>query len=640
MTHLSIVYATDEVVFENLIENIGEDTYSAPDLDIIEYYREYQINLFSTNPEELSKLPGISLMAAQSIIDLVKNNPNIKNHTIANICELSPESEILLDVCTVINTKVNSSQKYGFISRTRYRHRFEDVKGIAESNYLGSKEDLYNRLIAYYSDFEFGLITNKHSGEINYSEFSSGYFKYDNKNSKLIVGDFYSDYGMGSLLWRQFAMQKGSEVISPVLNLGSGIAPYRSTLDFAHFRGLAAQTSLDLDKSNKIRISGFYSNRSKSATLDTSSSIVSSIYQSSYYRTENEISKKNILNEEAISANIELNTSFGLVAGLTSLRLNYDHRIESSSSSAFNGLDGELFSAYTMYNIGRNLLGIETALDANSNKLLRSGYIYSNKNIEFALSARYIDAEFRSPYGYSFGEFSYPSNEQGVYTSVLLKPNNKISLALFGDVYSSIARTFTMPAKNRGMDLFAELKYKPEQKSYFLFRLRRDNKRQLLTNNMEQRLLGEGVKYSARFEYNSELDKTIFLRLRCEISDYKDELKIGNGSGLMSFVDFKWNPLNNLKIGMRYTIFSTENFNSAIYQYEYTMPGTMRSTALYGKGSRVIITGEYRPVDFVRIYANYFVSTKNNVNIIGIGNEQTPDNDDSRAILQLEFFIK
>ncbi len=640
LTHLTKVYATDEIIMENLIENIGEETYSAPDLDIIEYYRENPINLLDTEADILATLPGISLITAQTIINLVANNPNIKNYAIADICGLSPEAEILLDVCTIISKSNKNDIKQGLITRTRYRHKFEDVKGISSGNYLGGKEDLYNRIIAYYSDYEVGVVANKHSGEVNYDEFLSGYARFDNSNSKIIAGDFYADYGMGTLLWRTFAAQKGSEVISPVLSLGSGIAPYRSTLDFAHFRGIAAQSNVALGDSANLRISGFYSNNLKSATIDTANSIASSVYLASYYRTQNDISKKNALNEEAVSFNLELSTSGGLIAGLTSLTLDYNYKIVSRSSVMFNGKSGNLFSGYAMYKLPNNLIGFETAIDANSNKLIRAGYIYSSKELEFALSGRYIDMNFRSPYGYSFGEFSYPANEQGIYASVVLKLSNNLSIALFNDIFSSVGRTFTIPAKVHGMDFFTEIKYKLQAKSNFILRLRRDSKSTLLINNDDERTVGEGIKYSARVEYSNELDKKIMLRLRGEISNYSDELDNDNGSGAMSFIDLRWKAIDNLRVGMRYTLFSTDNFNSAIYQYEYTMPGTMRTTALFDSGSRVIFTADYSPSKFIKIYANYIAYSKNNVDYIGIGNEQLPANYDNRAILQVEFHIK
>ncbi len=632
--------AQDDVTIENLIENIGEETYSSPELDLIEYYRDYPMNLRDIDADELASLPGISIMNARGIIDLVMKEPEIKNNRIADIIGLSPEAEILLDVCTVNLPFSGEIIRKGFNYRSRYNHRFEDVRGISENKYLGNGIDIYNRITGFYSDIEVGAVINKNAGEPDFNEFTAGYARYDNGKSRIIAGDFYADYGMGSLLWRQFANRKGSEVISPVLNYGSGISPYRSSLDFAHFRGISAQTSLNLRKDIDLRISGFYSNHKKSATVDSALMEVTSIYTSGYYRTENELAKKDLLNEEAIGANFELSTMDGLKFGVSALRLNYSHPVISESSSSFKGKQGNLLSSYFGYMLGTNMLGGEFALDANSNKFFRAGFVHSTPEIEFAFAGRYIDKDFRSPYGSHFGEFSSPANERGIYTAFTIKASKKLNVSFFADIFSSIGSTYTVPAVVRGMDLFVEAVYKPERKSSFTIRLRRDSKTDAITNENTERLVGTGTKSSIRLEFTNEPIADLTFRLRTEYANYTNEFNVGTGEGFLSFLDLRWKVLENLKLSARYTLFSTDNFSSAIYQYEYSMPGIMMSSALYGRGSRVIFGCEYKPFDFMKIYVNYLATIKNDTDKLGSGYEQINSNLDSRGVIQVEFSVK
>ena len=632
-----MIYAQNEIIIENIIENIGDETYSAPDIDLIEYYREYPLNLRDVSIDELAGLPGISQISARQIIELVRNNPDIKNHKIADIVGLSPEVEILLDVCTVNMPPQKNKHRQGFITRSRLKQRFEDVRGISENKYLGSKEDVYNRFIAYYSDYEICGIINKHSGEQSLAEYSSGYAQFNDGRNKIVAGDFYADYGMGAVLWRQFASRKGSEVISPVINIGNGIAPYRSTLDFAHFRGVSAQTIQNINDDISIRLSGFYSNRDKSASLDSATNEITSVYSAGYYRTESEINKKNILNETAIGGNLEINTIGGLIVGTSALSLNYSHTINSQSSSAFSGKDGTLLSAYSAYSFANNMFGSEFALDAQANKLFRGGFVHSSKYFELAVSGRYIEQNFRSPYGFHFGEFSFPANEQGIYTGLLFKPSQKVKVSFFGDIFSSIGRTFTVPGKVRGMDLFTGLIYTPERNTNYIIRLRRDNKNESIIGDDDERLIGQGIKNSLRLEFSTEPVKNLTTRFRVELADYQNEMNVDNGSGILTFIDLRWKANEKLKLGGRYTLFSSDNFSSAIYQFEYTMPGSMVTSALFGRGSRFILTAEYRPFEFMRIYANYVTTIKNDVSTIGSGNEMINNNHDSRAVLQIEF---
>jgi hypothetical protein len=629
-----------DVTIENLIENIGEETYSSPELDIIEYYREYPMNLRYVSADELSKLPGISIITANKIINLVNDNPLIKNSIIADICGLSPEAEILLDNCTVNMEEQSEKVKKGMISRHRLNQRFEETKGIESNNYKGNSIDLYNRVIAYYDKIEICGIINKNSGEQNFNEYNSGYVRYDDARNKIIAGDFYADYGLGSLLWRQFSARKGSEVIAPILNQGSGISPYRSTLDFANFRGIAAQSVMNITNDISIRLSGFYSGRNKSSTIDSAAMEVTSLYTTGYYRTETEIEKKNNLSETALGGNFEFSAMSGFTLGGTILSLDYSLPINSSSSSAFSGKSGNLFSGYSLYKFKNNIIGSEISIDALSNKLLSAGFVHSTKSFEFAISARYIDKEFRSPFGYYFGEFSFPANEQGIYTGITYKPDKKLNISFYSDIYSSISRTYTVPGIVRGLDLFTEIRYIPESKTTYTIRLKYDSKTDLLTNLDTERLLAQGTKKSVRFDFNREISKSITARMRVEYANYSNDLNIENGEGILSFIDIRYKMNNQLRFGARYTVFSTDNFSSAIYQYEYNTPGVMQTTALYGDGGRVVFFAEFIPNEFIRLQANLTTTYKNNTDKLGSGNEQINSNFDTRGVVQLEFRLR
>jgi hypothetical protein len=634
---LSVADAQEDVIIENLIENIGADTYSSPEIDIIEYYRNYPMNLRLVSPEELSVLPGISYINAVNILKLVKENPEIKNYKIADLAGLTAEVEILLDNCTI---NMNSKQipiKKGLIFRSRFSKKLEDAKGYLQDKYLGTNDDLYNRLVAFHSEYEMGLVLNKNAGEPDFKEFTSAYLRYENSGTKIIIGDFFADYGMGSILWRQFAARKGSDVISPVMKVGSGISPFRSTIDAAFFRGITAQTALNITSDINLNLSGFFSDRNKSATYDSTLNEITSIYSAGYYRTENEQSKRNKLNEKALGTNMELNFSDEFLVGISGLNLNYSIPINSESSSAFSGENGTLKSIYSSYKIDNNFILAEYAIDAENNKLIRGGIAHSSKIIDIALSGRYIEKEFRSPYGYHFGEFSSPANEKGIYTGILIKPSGKLFFSFFADIFSSIGRTYIVPGITRGLDLFFEANYKPDNNTTYSLRLRRDAKTDLFNDLDDLRLVGQSIRNSIRFEISKRLIKDLNLRVRSEYVNFENINSHNVSEGLASFADLRYIVNKNLKIGLRYSIFSTDDFSSAVYQYEYTMPGIMQTSALYGNGSRMFLLAEYSFDNILKVNANIFSSNKNNTESLGSGNEQINTNYETKFTLQLEF---
>lgn len=633
-------YSQEDVTIENLIENIGEETYSSPEIDLIEYFRDYPINLRTADAQELSQLPGISLLIAQRILEIIHSNPLYKISVICDDLNLSPEIELLLEHCTINIEPEKMKTNFELASRSRYRDRLETVKGLENGLYKGPGGDIYNRIITSYSNFETGVLTNKKSGESNLNEFTSFYAAYNTSNTKIIIGDFYADYGMGSLLWRQFSYRKGSEVISPAVSFGSGINPYRSSIEFAFFRGVSASHSNRIGDELRFNISGFYSDRSKSATIDTINNIATSIYTAGYFRTESEIEKKGKLNERAIGFNLDMISLHGFRLGINLLNLNYDKAIISESSNSFRGNAGTLVAANAAYNFSNNIVAFELSNDAKSNKNFKFGFTHNGEFADFSLSARYIEPEFRSPYGYHFGEFSAPANEQGLYSSFLIKLSKKMRISLFADIFNSISRTYTIPSIVRGLDLFSEINYQPDRKSKFTLRLRSDTKTDSYNDLQGNRVVDLSRKNSIRFEVYKTLSKELSGRMRCEYAMFKRLDNSLNSEGLMSFVDITWRSSERIRLNFRYSLFSTDDFNSAVYQFEYNQPGIIQTIPLYGKGSRILFGCEYRPIEIIKLQGSFMTTIKNEVSAIGTGNEQINSNLDNRFLFQIEVRIR
>jgi hypothetical protein len=94
--------------------------------------------------------------------------------------------------------------------------------------------------------------------------------------------------------------------------------------------------------------------------------------------------------------------------------------------------------------------------------------------------------------------------------------------------------------------------------------------------------------------------------------------------------------MENLKFSSRYTIFNTNSFNSAIWQYEYAVPGYTTTTPLYDKGSRFLTCLEYEYNNSITLFLRYSSTLFNEKETIGSGNLQLNENNNSRLIFQLD----
>ncbi|MCE5304104.1 hypothetical protein LLG34_00150, partial [bacterium] len=351
---------------ENQIERIYDNTsgssYSENEIDYIEYRRLNKLNLYYANKNDITQFPTFDIIIASKILDYVKNNPNANFAKLSKDLNLSSDQEIILDNCAIINKIIQ--QEFFFNSRTRNYQQFDKVYGFEKQKFLGSKLEYLQKVISKYKNLETGFVFDKDAGEMNFIDFYSGYLEFENNNTKFIVGDYYVELGLGNILSREFPSRKGSNIISPTLNIGDGIRPSRSSLDYSYFRGVALQNTFNFsDSSINLKVSLAASKTTKSGNLDTVSKTISSIYLSGLYRTPTEISKREVIDEKSIFGSVEMQVS-DFLFGFGTFYLDYNYPIQSSSSSAFLGKNGLLKSVWARYLKNNFSIGGEASLDA------------------------------------------------------------------------------------------------------------------------------------------------------------------------------------------------------------------------------------------------------------------------------------
>jgi hypothetical protein len=287
---------------------------------------------------------------------------------------------------------------------------------------------------------------------------------------RVVAGDFLVQSGMGTMLWRAFGAKKGADVIAPAAQYAFGIEPYRSVLEQQFFRGAAAQLTTFVSPQTQINAMVWASALQRSASVDTLLNEARSLDTDGYFRTLSEISKKDNLLERSLGAGFELRTQTNfttplsplppvITASATALALDYDKTITSSSTSAFSGKSGVLASVSVTASAGASFLASEVVRDAQGFFAGRMGVQSGSGAFEYAAAFRIADPQFRSPFGYNFGEFSRPANEQGFYASVLWRGLERWRLAFYVDSYSSLAPTSTVPVPIKGLDVFSEARF-------------------------------------------------------------------------------------------------------------------------------------------------------------------------------------
>jgi hypothetical protein len=628
-------YFSDD--FEELLERVSIETGSSPELDDYEYLIENPINLKTASVAEFLRIPGFSSSEARKVIDYCRSD------SINTLSELRKNINLTDDQVTILSyfstfDKTVSKQNKKISLKIRNKNYINKPESINNGIFKGDELDLYQRLSVEYENFALGLLTDKDFGERKINDFQSGYLSGNFEGYKVILGDYYVESGSGNLLWKNFGRKKGADVINSMNQNANSIKEYRSSINYKFFRGVAAEKFFSINNNIDVILKGWYSNIDRDGNYDSLSNTIKSIYKQGYFRTESEIAKISAFNEKAMGSDIMI--KYGDFAfGSTILNLDYNHGINTNSKADFMGKSGNLISIYGMYHFNNLSFSSELSQDANSNIAFKFSSLYESGDWSLTLNYRSFLADFRSPFGYNFGESSTPSNEWGIYTGIRYSGIKNILFSGYFDYFGTFAKSYYVSIPYTGFDLFLQSDFKLSNSTKALLRFNYEKKpyddyiQEADTNFLNRN------KTKLRFDITKSINKKLELKFRLDAIYISHDDRTENEKGFGFLSEIKYEIYNWLKIGGRYSLFETDGYKSAIWQYELASSGYMTTTALYGSGYRAFVFADLRFLEKIKMRIRYSIHEKNNIENFGSGYLKIKGNNDSRLLLQLDLNI-
>ncbi len=506
----------------------------------------------------------------------------------------------------------------------------------------------------------------KDAGERTITDFASAYLRANVGNTHIILGDFLVESGMGTALWSIYGNGKSADVLTPTTQQKFRIVPYRSSTEQQYFRGIAAQTSLPIPRTTinrttgmmkrdslRFDVKGWYSSQSRAARIDTALGVATSLNFDGLFRTRSEISLLGGLQERVGGLGAEIRgvensqeerTETAWSLGATAFLVDYDKEIISRSSQVFFGQRGVNASMYGMFRRGAFLLNAEMSMDGQQHlggRINAEFFIHQGKSKEweFATSARYFPASFRAPFGVNFGENRKPTNEAGLYASAIWNGAENLRCVAYMDAYTSITSTATVPVEVRGIDFFTETVWEASDAISLTARLRHETKTDALTQGTgrnRQRIVFARGKSSLRLHGDFTLSPELRLQSRLEGVLVNFENAEPQETGVLAFVGAEWRPLEQLAVFVRCAGFSTQSFDSALWQYERTIAGTLSNPALYGQGVRAYCLVEAAVIPDCLVSLRGAVTRRFDVSTLGSGATQINSNTDAQLLVQVD----
>ena len=219
-----------------------------------------------------------------------------------------------------------------------------ELKENPNRRYLGSPDKLYSRFrFKYLNQLSIGFTTEKDPGEEFFKgsqkegfDFYSGHVFARNigKLKQVALGDFQAQFGQGLTFWSGLAFGRTPSIFS-LKRDAQKLRPYTSAQEDLFLRGGGITI-----EHNNIDLTVFYSSQKVDANINIVDSIdnalvISSLPESGFHRTPNELEKKNAVNVEYVGMNLSYDKK-GFSLGFTAVnnRINASFEPRNSPSTS------------------------------------------------------------------------------------------------------------------------------------------------------------------------------------------------------------------------------------------------------------------------------------------------------------------
>lgn len=629
---------------ENFAHTNEEETEDDAYWQQLEKFSRHPLNLNLADTEELKELGILNELQIESLLRYrnlfgklvdVHELQAVPSWYPALIRRLMP----FITIATAFTTKEGLAKRFRQGSHSfllRVAQVLEKSKGFenpgAGTGYEGSPQKIVARYRYTYKNLlQFGWLGDKDAGESFFREAQRYGFDFNSFHlfarkigflEALAVGDFTVNIGQGLIHWQSLSFKKSGETMavkkqSPVLR------PYNSAGEFNFHRGLGVTV-----RKKKIEVTGFISFRKLSANLEKGAAqhaVVSSFQTSGYHRTTAEIARKNVLAQFAAGA-IARYKAADWQLGINTVQYKFSipvaKRDEPYNLHAIKGDDWSNYSfdySYTHRNI--HLFG-EAAMDKNLHTAFINGCLISlDSRVDISFVYRRLAKEYQAMAASAFTENASPSNENGLYTGLSIRPAPCWKLDAFADIYQFPWLKYLVGAPSYGKEFFLQLTCTPDKKLEIQTRLTRSCRlADTPANTTVMNYLSAVQRSVWQIQTNYIMSTAFTFRSRLQLLWLNGNDK---ENGFSFYIDGIYKPsLKPFSFSVRLQYFETSGYNSRLYAYENDVLYSSGIPALFGTGYRYYLIIQTKPIKQLSLGLRYAVTIYTSQSVIGTGLDQ------------------
>jgi hypothetical protein len=549
---------------------------------------------------------------------------------------------------------------------TRYQQVLQEQKGYSpiddslykakpNSRYLGGPQKIYLRYgYNFYNKLRFGVTMEKDAGETFWPsadtlkkgfDFYSFHFYYAGKKflKHLALGDYHVQFGQGLTMTSSLGFGKSTNAITN-RRIAQAVKPSAGANENLFLRGAAA--TITPLKNTDLTL--FYSYKKVDAnvlaadTLSSEDYYISSLQESGYHRTPNELANKDAIDQRIYGGNIQTRLKMFRL-GATAVHTELSRNMKRSGSQ-YNKFD---FQGKSLTNFGFDyavilrsltLFGEVSGSDNGGKALLAGATATPDPRLALSLIYRNYSKDYQNLNSNAFAEGSRNSNEKGIYAGILVQLHKRVSFSAYADYFSFPWLRYRVDAPSYGQEYLAQIIYTPSRKAEILFRYRYQQK-QINPSGADgyTDFPEPETKQNFRLNLIFKPNGIITLKTRLETTD-RVMPGFEKTHGFLVYQDIIYNqPAKPWQLSGRFALFDTDSYNERLYAYESDVLYAFSIPSYYYKGSRFYLMGKYSFGRSVDIWLRYAITHYANKQVIGSGLDEIQGNNKSEIKVQLRF---
>lgn len=602
----------------------------AQDLDALETFRNAPLCLRTCSKEELESIPGFSRPLSSRVLEAVRRDSTMTIDRLADTLCLTIAQRILLHSCTTVDCWQGAPVI--LVASWRGSTRLTEIAATQDSLWLGPATDATLRADLRYGAHRLALVASRAAGETQLVEHIGGSLAVDASillpcATTVLVGDFSPSFGQGLVFGTAADVRGPWTSALAQRTMDAAIRPWTSAQRYGGLRGGALVMTV-----GSLHCTYATSRKNLVGTVrtDATGEYATAIDRTMARRTLSELTRTTIA-EHIDMATVGI-TLGGTRVDLLAAQFAYGVELRSTASSVLPGTGGMFVSASVRAPVSGGVFGGEIARGVEGDLAIAAGWTKQWTGATTIIALRCIPATYRAPYAATRTDATAVSNEVGVTLGSTVRfPDGRCDAV--ADVRRTLDRTFGVPARVLGMtmDCLGTLRLGAATTAGWRVFWERE------TDGQRDSTLGRTVavfreRFRTRVDAARRVTGPLTLRIRLDMGRVAWDVLRPTELGMALTVAARY-VVPHVSVGLQWSVWSTDSYESAITVGEVTMPGTLRSVAFFGGGGRTAATVRLRVMDQLDVYGALTDAQRTDVPRIGSGATETAGPRDMRLSL-------